>query len=351
MGWHCHVCNIPNKPQAEYCEKCGGHWGTVWIRQDRRSKSQKQKERREAQKEKKDKEGKTKTKTDVPDGMQDWQVFPSKVPWVNSTPQARLNMPSATERTVGLADIPPPPTLRPPPVQNPQTSKPVSEPLSMEEKELIKHLRGLQDLGSVEMPASLMAQVQALENREEEQQTNKPLTHSHINRLHKLQGQASAQLTKVQNLDSEWNGFLSHVQEKLAIHVSMYRSCRAEMVSTYHIKLQELEEAKLQVSSASKSLVDQLPAQAVVPTAPDAENQVMQIQQQLQQEAEQVELLSDEELNAAETEEGAVEAEESTAPRTKPSVTIGAFRHSPSRVANFNVKQAKAIKGAPKDTK
>lgn len=341
MGWHCHHCDISNKAAAEYCESCRGHWGSVWIRQDRRSKSKQKKENKRDKKDREAKEAKEQSaKTD--EGEMDWQIFPTKVPWVVSTPQARLSMPKSTEREV-IADIPPPPTLQPPPSAPAQAPKPAASMLSQAEQQLVKHLRGIRELSNEELPPQLLQQLQDLETKEKEQQIQKPLTHSHINRLHKLQSQANSQLARITNLDTEWKAFLEKVQQRIAVHVSMYRSCRASHVSNYHAKLQELEEAKQNVSTASRSLVEQSPAPGTVPTAPDPDQQAFAIQQELQFTMASVEqILSDGDTLEEMELENAPEGADGKSHKPRSAVTIGAFRHSPGRVAQHQLKQARA---------
>eukprot|EP00438_Fugacium_kawagutii_P012391 Skav215496 [mRNA] locus=scaffold165:755401:767476:+ [translate_table: standard] len=306
MGWHCHQCQIPNQPQAEYCASCGQHWGVVWQRKERRSTS-KPKAKKESKKEKREKEKGENSKS-TPEA-QGWQVFPSSVPWVTSTPQGRLAIPKQQESLSSLPEVPPQPVLKPPPPPPVMTSKP-QEALTKEEQELAKHLRGLQALGA-ELPPQFLEKLNMLESKEKEQDTQRPLSHGHINKLHKLQGQVQAQMGRIHKLDTEWKSFLEFVNAQMSMHVSMYKSCRADMVSTYQSKVQELNDIKTSVKAASTTLMESMPTEYPTPEPPVADQDLQHFQQTLNAAAIDVEELeSDNEEMEPETQEDAKPPEE-----------------------------------------
>lgn len=337
MGWHCHACDRSNPAHEEYCATCQEHWGAVWVKRAQRSGSRTKPKKDKKEKKEKEKTGK---ESEVNNEETDWQIFPANVPWVMTTPKSRLSLPKPSELSTDLPDVPPAPSLQPPPPSAHTSYR--TDQLTGEEQQTMKHLRALRDLGE-SLPQPLQERLTALEEKEREQGSQKPLTHGHINKLHKLQNQVASQNARIQKLDSEWKDFLKLVQSRMEMHVGMYRSHREDLIATLASKKAELEEAKLQVSLACKSLVEGVPNHQE-PTALPAEDQEMShLAQTFAQAAEVVELSFSEEEMEADMEEGKSQGERKVVKTTKsmkPFIGAG----SPNRVANQALKQ----KGPPK---
>eukprot|EP00435_Cladocopium_sp_Y103_P031865 s2553_g8.t1 len=185
---------------------------------------------------------------------EEWQVFPDKVPWIASTPATRHGQVSVSAETpLGNQKKE---TFSLQSLQNPPSTIAKEEGFTEEEKKVLAHLRGLQSM-NVPLPEDLQAQAGLLEAKEKEQIAAKALSHGHLNKLTKIKSQVNAQAKKIEALDREWAGFAQKISEKVAHHASMYQACRQDMLETYNGKLEEMRKLKLELSQASRSLLDQ----------------------------------------------------------------------------------------------
>eukprot|EP00438_Fugacium_kawagutii_P032845 Skav224537 [mRNA] locus=scaffold388:790655:798229:+ [translate_table: standard] len=354
MGWHCGQCNIPNQAQAEFCSTCGQHWGAVWQRREKRSVS-KPKSKKDSRKERKEKDKPAKdkgTEKSAPSEENNgWQVFPTSVPWVTTTPQARLPNPKPSEGTSSIPDIPPQPVLQPPPPPPAASAKQMKTQLTQEEQEVLKHLRGLQSLGA-ELPPQFQLRLTALELKEKEQDNQKPLSHGHLNRLHKLQGQVQSQLGRIQKLDTEWKAFLDFVNGKMAMHVEMYKTCRHEMVTTYQNKIQELQEVKASVTAASQSLMDAAERPQEPPAPPEVDQDIQQFQQAVLMAGQEVQQVDSDVEDMEEVQEDVQEDGKITGTKQKALIPFRGAT-SPNKVTNLHLKaptkQGEGATGAYED--
>lgn len=213
----------------------------------------------------------------------------------------------------------------------------MSEQLTPEEQQLLKHLRGIKQLNH--LPQVLEDQLLALENKERDMSTQKPLSHAHLKKLHKLQSQVQTQLNRIEQLDAEWKTFIGFVQDKMNMHLEMYKACRNELVELHRAKIQELAETKLLVSEASRSLMEQTPQPEPAPEAPDLDEDIAQLHQALQSESTPVTVNSDMETDPELERAAATESGEKQESKQR-TIQVAAFRVglSPTRVANFNLK-------------
>lgn len=292
MAWQCHPCGVSNAADAEHCQKCRVHWTQVWSRPRRSGSRQTPRQKKEKKQKDKDnnkeKEKDNHKEPEVPAGMAEWQLFPSKVPWINTTPQSRL---PPREVTALGDELPPPPSLPAPPQAPVSAVMTGGEKLSQEDQQMLTHLRGIKELSlkdpSMAMPQTMVELLQKLEAREKESGTNRPLTHSHLNQLKKIQSQVATAAKKVSNLDTEWKTFVMTATTRLQHHQEMYAACRQEYVAHYQQKVQELEAAKKNIQAASANLTQEIPAPPEAPIAPDLAPQLEQfseVAQQIQQQ-------------------------------------------------------------------
>eukprot|EP00438_Fugacium_kawagutii_P017065 Skav215213 [mRNA] locus=scaffold1252:58167:60110:- [translate_table: standard] len=343
MGWHCSACNISNHHQEEYCTSCKEHWAAVWVRSTKRSGSRPR--QRKEKKEKRQKEGQDSKSSQAPKTDSVETVFPTNAPWVTSTPQSRLTMPRQVEMTSGPSTIPPPPVLQPPPA--PQVGV---EPLTAEDQEMMKHLRGLKALNA-SLPPQLLEQLAALEEKEKAVGAMRPLSHGHINKLHKLQGQVTSQLNRIHKLDQEWRTFLDVVHNNMSQHIEMFRAHRAELLQVYQSKLDELAMVKQSVTLASRTLVDALPTTEEAPPEPAMQEDLQPFQEVMQQATnlDTVSVVDSEEMEAADEEE--TEDKPPKAGYKPPSLAAFKGSTSPNRVANLNLKHKEPKEKTKKETK
>eukprot|EP00438_Fugacium_kawagutii_P032595 Skav236461 [mRNA] locus=scaffold1758:505530:506594:- [translate_table: standard] len=351
MTWHCAYCNIPNAQASEVCNKCGYHWTQVWKQSKKRDgsrprpRSQQRPPKTKAAEKSKDKATKT------PAEEQEWAVFPASVPWLQTSPQARLPLPKEGVESLEKdppQTMPPPPTLPPPPL--PEETK--MNPLAEEELKLLSHLKGLQELGS--LPEMLEPQLQMLELRNQAHIPNKGLTHGHVNRLHKAKNQVQTVIKKLNELDKEWKAFMQETQLRFQTHVEHYHHRRRELQESLQKKIQDLEVIKAEVSTVSKSLTA-APSTEDLPADGPSLTEAMQFQQMMTMNQPQeaiTEIPSDEE----EEDELMSEAKE-TANKGKQQL-VRPFQRmagSPQKVATSHLKQgtkeAKEDRGGKGKTK
>eukprot|EP00438_Fugacium_kawagutii_P028740 Skav229640 [mRNA] locus=scaffold649:303487:305484:+ [translate_table: standard] len=354
MTWHCGYCNIPNSQSSETCSKCGYHWTAVW-KQGKKRDGSKPRTRSQQRPPKTKPSEKTKNKEKGKQGQQEeqeWAMFPSSVPWLQSSPQARLPVPKENveaQEAEASQPIPPQPVLPAPP--NPSESK--MTPLSDEEMKMLTHLRGIDELGS--LPEMLKPQLQMLELRNQAQLPNRGLTHGHVNRLHKTRNQVQSIVKKINDLDMEWSEFMKDTKARFQIHVEHYHQHRQELKESLRKKLQDLEMVKAEVTTASKSLTSQ-PATLEMPSESPPLEEAMQFQQMMA--TSQPQDLIQEIPSDAEEEDELMDSMDGQ-PKTRTSLAPRPFRvaGSPQKVATNHLKrdpkEAKQIKeehkGKPKE--
>eukprot|EP00438_Fugacium_kawagutii_P034774 Skav236238 [mRNA] locus=scaffold829:205672:206968:+ [translate_table: standard] len=298
MTWQCSKCGVTNQHNSDHCHKCQEHWSRVWQRGRRRQGSQSRppsKPRHRGPKQPRDKAEKDKEGNQGSDKA--WGVFPQKAPWIPSTPQSRL--PETKEMESMDADnklpIPPPPVLPAPPAAS--SSAPV---ITEAELKLLSHLRGLQEVNM--LPDSLKEQKEILEQKQAEVSASKTLTHGHINKLHKARNQMQNALKRIHNVDAEWAAFMTTVTENVKYHASCYQQHRQELVQQLQTKIQELSTIKEEVSVASLSLVEAIPATETPSMEIDTNEEINKLQAMAEAFSTSVDLvdMSEEELEPVE---------------------------------------------------
>lgn len=345
MTWFCRPCGKNNPPHLTTCRTCHKAWEQVWEPPKRRRSLSRWKQGRETQppKEKKDKKVK-KDKEDKPVDPVD-PVFRNDLPWIISTPSSRSNPRLVTESSgAALPQVPPPAPVEAPPVLPPKGT--ATATLTSEETKQLAHLKGLVDL-KCELPESMMAVYLALEEKSKAATTS-TISHSQLNRLHKLRSQIDALATKVTAMDQQWASFLNTIMVRVRDHSAQYQQSRADLIANLVAKQNELKELKGMITKASASIAQ---AEAPVPDLahPESAQQVMLELQQHQQmaQAQPVHLVDDDRSDSdmgephemEDQEEEPNEEDELVADRPKPSPHT-TYRGSPSphRVANLQVK-------------
>jgi len=225
-----------------------------------------------------------------------WAVFPDKLPWISSTPATRANnrkveVGISVEKPLGM---PPQPILPP----APSVEAPVG--LTAEEERMLQHLKGIQSM-DMELTESMARKLEELSMREAKVQSNKTLTHGHLNKLNKLKSQVAAAAQKIKDLDGEWTAFVNNTINKVRHHGEMFQNCRADLMETYNAKIQELAAVKQEMTKASQSMLGPQWTEPIIPEAPDLERHFTMLQETLQTEghAGQIDLteeMEDEEL-------------------------------------------------------
>eukprot|EP00438_Fugacium_kawagutii_P016197 Skav224047 [mRNA] locus=scaffold534:28174:29184:- [translate_table: standard] len=336
MSWHCSHCNLSNSPQADTCRKCHKGWQEVWIPRKDRSKS-----RQRRPKEKREKPSKGAPSTP----KQPLDIFSEKLPWVSSTPQSRLVQPGMEASPSGESGLPlpPAPSLPPPPkVDDEQVM------MTAEEQKTLEHLRGLRD--QLELPPQLLAVCNELESKA--RAVVPKISHAHINRMNKLQNQVTSAMKKVSQLDSEWDGFMHTVTERVQNHIMMYRQRRLEYIENYKAKLKEMKQLRLELAQASQEMCASLPPAHIKEEMPDPNFFFQRIQEMASQVRESGPISVDDspEMIAEEMEEEQEADEESPKEKKdkKQPVKAATFRHagSPTKVATNILKPAKDGKTA-----
>eukprot|EP00438_Fugacium_kawagutii_P016300 Skav208503 [mRNA] locus=scaffold1658:98643:99653:- [translate_table: standard] len=323
MVWQCAKCNLGNNHDADHCHSCQGHWTEVWKHGKHRKTSRPRNPSRQRPKQPKSNSKHAEDKAAAEEPA--WNVFPSRAPWIPTTPQSRLvdNKDPEVAAPDGKLPLPPPPSLPQPPV----APHPSPTALSEDEVKLLSHLRGFQQLQA--LPPDLLSQLQVLEAKEAEQSANRALSHGHINKLHKTKNQAVNLVKKIKALDEEWRKFVADVSERTAMHATLYRQHREELQQSLHEKLKDLETVKKEVNVASQTLLDSLQPVEYKEEPEDTEDAMARISA-VMQEAAAVDCLeiSDNELETDATMETATQAKSSQAPRP-----FGRAAGSPHKVA------------------
>lgn len=336
MTWHCSVCNLSNTPQAESCRKCQKPWFEVW-KPKRKNRSQSRAKKDKGKKEKKSADQETPV---TPKAMVD-PLFDK--PWIMSTPHSKLQMGPGEMQHGKDAPLPLPPQPVLPPAPRPEAEA-TKEALTTEESKTLAHLRGLK-AQNIELPELMMGMLQQLEAREN---TKVPtISHSHINKLNKLQGQLAGAQKKLASLDQEWEGFMQGIAARVHHHAQCYSQVRNETVELYKTKQEELKVLRQEIAQASMDLGCAAPLAAIKEELPDFSQQLQELQERTSLMLQQgtIDVEESPELLEMETEENKAEGEaEGDRVNAKTSkVRVQAFRHagSPHKVAQHTLKTSK----------
>lgn len=214
--------------------------------------------------------------------------------------------------------------------------------MSEQETKTLQYLRGLKSM-SIELPANLLATMIDLENKEKAQVPAPTISHGHINRMNKLNGQINSAAKRAATLDSEWASFMHMVMEKVQMHYAMFKQSRMEAMETYNVKVQEMQNLRQEIAQASQELC----SVAVVATVKEEPQEMQAHMQQLAEmaaaamQAGTINVEDSPELLAPENDEGmdgSVETDGDKPPKSK--VKVQAFRAagSPHRVAQHTLK-------------
>ena len=252
---------------------------------------------------------------DETEGVENEELFPSKLPWVNTSPQARMV-------ARGLAEQPQSSTTEETTTAVAAADK-VAVPAEQSDPEVLTHLKALKKaLGS--LPDSLEEQLQSLEAK-----ADKTVTHGQINKLGKLQKQLASLGTKISEMDHNWKVFTDKVMQKFATHQQMYQQCRQQLVADFLQKSQEIQAVKEQVQNASVAMFQ---AHVSEPPQPVEAVDVDALFEAAQEDA------------YMDMEQGEEEEEDSELVQEKPRPPIGPFRKrltpvSPTKVHTTHLKK------------
>ena len=262
--------------------------------------------------------------------MDEWSIFPDKVPWIPSTPSTRTAKKNdQAEETVAKNE-----QMQ----QGPQlASNQLSEAtLSPAEEKKLEHMRGLQEMG-VDLPEQMQQQLETLVAKQQATLANRSLTHSHLNRLNRLKAQVTAAAKKLTELDAEWKSFMGVTLQKVKQHSEMYQQCRGDLLENYNAKVEELRRHKQEINAASQSLLGQQWSEPETIQQPPIAEQLDQLREIVDVEAleDHVDLTAD--MEDEETED-AIPSQMSGKTNNRP---LKGFRaaQSPTKVATQHLKQ------------
>lgn len=313
----------------------------VW-RQSQRRYASKPRPNRPRSREHKEKEKQKQATSEAPDASEPWNVFPSQMPWVASTPHTRVTQTNAVENQEDK--LPPQPILPAPPVQ--PVEKPTQDNLSAEELEMLKHLKGLSALQA--LPAPLAQQLEQLEERQQQLLTQRALSHGLLNKVQRARSQVQTLHKRISVVDQEWRQFLASVVNKVQLHAEHYQVHRGDLVESLNSKLKDLANLKKDVATASQSLVE-MAAEDIQIEDTDLQQQLSSFHQMtamMQQAASAIDLIDDDQSGDMEDEpvheEGTPELLAESSPRraTRSQITPAPFRTagSPGKVAQVALK-------------
>lgn len=319
----CQECRIQTPSTQDVCRKCKAPWQSVWKKPNRRSKSAKR-----------PKETQEDTVVMKPSLPGDPMLLTDKLPWITSTPQARVQRRVEEAQPARPMLVPPPPPVEAPPLA------PIAAPkatLNAEDQQLLANLRNLS--AQITLPEELAAKMNALE-AQQKQAPAPSLSHSQVNRLSKLRTQLAGLADKVTTVDQEWQQFIQAVMQRVHNHVQAYQTHRQSLVDTIAAKREELKTLKEEIQQASMVIAQPEIPQSVEET-PDLSGTLAEIQRLSQSPSliptvnlEQEEEEGDHNQPGADTAmSGQSEEEESTAVGTKPTRHT-TYRQSPNRSAH-----------------
>ena len=201
------------------------------------------------------------------------------------------------------------------------------------EQQLLTHLKGLKEMGVVELTQPMLQQLEALEAKQKELVADKELNHGHVNRSKKLKAQLEAIAAKLLALDKEWKNFIFSIGQKVQRHQALYQQCREEIVQSKNAKMAELKMLKEEMAAASQKMMDALPQEDMQSTEDDLDQRMAAFQQTMAEAADLVNLVSEDEMETGQPED--VELLKDGDQKRKPN-----FRGSPSptKVATSHLK-------------
>ena len=324
MNWMCSHCQIQNQ-QTDYCQGCKYHWSQCWVsKSQRRSQSRKEKK---AKAEAKSSGGQQAVETGEHANL---ELFSSNPPWVMTTPQTRTSrIVDVTEDKQDLG-LPPQPVLPAPP----PTADSMVDQLSESELKIMKSLQNVKDMG-IELSDDQQQKLASLEARSKEAPPQKALTHGHINRMGKIKTKLQAAAAKLKNLDDEWTKFMKSTSAKVTYHAKLYQECRAQMMTVYNQRLEELNQITKEMQEASMTLLQETDRLDPLPEQPNVDEGLQRLQQVMAETA--AEAVAEQTLVISDDEEM---IQDTTTAGDKAPVKRTNFRGSPSpgRVANLNLK-------------
>lgn len=177
---------------------------------------------------------------------------------MSTTPRSRLPAVEEDQRSHQMelrsgtapkdADLPPSPTLPPPPPSFGQAEESESTMQIQQQLEALKKAV----MGKKNVSQDLQNAIAVLEK--EAGTTAPPLTHGQLNQMTKIQKQIRSLKGKIESIDGEWAKFSKAVQEKYQNHQSMYMQHRTELVVQVQEKQQGLLKLKAEIQSSSQHL-------------------------------------------------------------------------------------------------
>ena len=316
-----------NSNSVAYCKQCQFHWKQVWKKPRGRSKSQKKPQANNPKQQQRQVQEQQEEDFNM-------NLFQDKPPWVQSTPNARLNR-HGMEKEDNLP-LPPPPVLPEPPQVTPQA-------YTEEDSRLLKTLQDLQKSG-MDLSTEQISKMEELEKKSKESEQPKELSHGLLHKKTRVEKQLGTIMTKINTLDAEWQKFTEGIQQKICNHAQMFTQCRQQLVSSYRDKNKELQSIKEEMTIASQHMIGKITEAADLPEAPNVDAQMNQMREVTQRE---IQVISDDDMEAE------LIADSQTTPGDKDMPKHGqrrgqAFRGStsPAKVANQFLK----AKTEPKST-
>lgn len=192
------------------------------------------------------------------------------LPWVVSTPQARVQR-RVEEIKQERPLVPPPPPINAPPIAPTVVPKTT---LSLEDQQLLTNLKQLQS--QIALPEELASKLAELE--QQQKQHAPVISHGQVNRLAKLRTQLSSIADKIKAADQDWQLFMGGVLDRVHNHVTAYQTHRQGLLDSFHTKQTELTELKQMIQQASLNLTHPEALNHVPTEAPDLSGPIQELQ-------------------------------------------------------------------------
>eukprot|EP00435_Cladocopium_sp_Y103_P049789 s1486_g15.t1 len=269
MTWHCQACRVNNSDRQDRCNRCNEHWSKVWVQPKKRSRSKSQSK---AQYKGQGEQGDQKE-------AEDWSIFPRTVPWVPTTPSARMARRVEAGDGAGVKEPSGAQTIVPP------ASSPSEIPLTAEEEKVLEHLDAIQKMGH-SLTDSMLKQQEELKARQQAATAVRSITHGHLNKLNKVRAQSNAAHKRVTDLDREWAIFIENTIKKVKEHAALFQTCRADLLEAYNAKLAELQQLKQEMSVVTRSMFEQPQMTQDLSEPPDVAQQLQELQEVIDVESQ-----------------------------------------------------------------
>eukprot|EP00435_Cladocopium_sp_Y103_P043208 s764_g12.t1 len=260
MTWHCQACRVNNSDRQDRCNRCNEHWSKVWVQPKKRSRSKSQSK------------AQYKGQGEQGDQKEDWSIFPRTVPWVPTTPSARMARRVEAGDGAGVKEPSGAQTIVPP------ASSPSEIPLTAEEERVLEHLDAIQKMGH-SLTDSMLKQQEELKARQQAATAVRSITHGHLNKLNKVRAQTNAAHKRVADLDREWAIFIENTIKKVKEHAALFQTCRADLLEAYNAKLAELHQLKQEMSVVTRSMFEQPQMTPDLSEPPDVAQQLQELQE------------------------------------------------------------------------